>query len=252
MNNSEASPLNQDIHPWGPIATVSIGILILVSTFLAQIGAEALLERVWALSGPGRGRFSFLPFGLLVSLESVVSALIGSLMIGLAIRLRQRRYPFVRVRTYLGLYRFTWQALAFWAGLTLVYLISMDAVSHWSGRPLIPDFIIEAYATSIWPFLFWIAIGICAPFFEELFFRGFLLAGFRKTRRRTVIAVVAISGVWAGVHLQYGWYEMIWIFGLGLVFGAARLRSGSLWLPVLLHMQCNLLATFQVARMPAL
>ncbi len=248
MNDSQTPPAHEP-RPWGPIATVIIGILIAVSTLLAQIGLEILVSGLWA-SGPDPGRFAALPLGLAVSIDGMIGALAGAAAIWLAVGLRPpRRLDWVRVRGYLGLNRFAWRVLVFWTGSTLVYLVAMDAVSYWTGRPQVPDFIIEAYATSVWPLLFWIAIGVGAPLFEELLFRGFLLAGFRKTPLRTAVAAVAISAVWAGVHLQYGWYEIIWIFGLGLVFGAARVHGGSLWLPVILHMQCNLLATLQAARM---
>jgi uncharacterized protein len=251
MNNAEPSTGNSDPRPWGPLATSGIGILVLTSFMIATEATEVIWKGALILFSrdhlPPLALDGAAQLGFYVSLTSMVSALMGTFMIWIAIRLRQIRYSALSVQRYLDLYRFRGRSFLNWAGLTLVYLIAMDAVSYWTGRSLTPDFMIEAYATAIWPPLFWIAIGLFAPFFEELFFRGFLLAGFGQTRRRTMIAAVIISAIWAGIHLQYGWYEIIWIFGLGLLFSAARLRSGSLWLPIILHMLCNLIATFQVA-----
>jgi uncharacterized protein len=253
MNDADATIENHDPSPWGPLATTGIGLLVLTSFLIAPLVAELIWKGVLTLVGQNQDLIP--PFatngafhlGFFVSLTSMASALLGTVMIWIAVRLRRYRYPSLSVRHYLVLYSFRWRTILFWAGLTLVYLIGMDAVSYWTGRSRMPDFMIEAYATAGWTPLFWIAIGVVAPFFEELFFRGFLLTGFRQNRRRIIIAVLVISAAWAAIHLQYGWYENIWIFGLGLLFSAARLSSGSLWVPIILHMLCNLIATFQVA-----
>ena len=46
------------------------------------------------------------------------------------------------------------------------------------------------------------------PVFEELFFRGFLLEGFRRTFLGTTGAVVLTSLLWAVIHTQYDLYYM--------------------------------------------
>jgi membrane protease YdiL (CAAX protease family) len=88
---------------------------------------------------------------------------------------------------------------------------------------------------------------VAAPVFEELFFRGFLLAGFQRTILGTAGAVVVTSLLWAVIHTQYDLYYMATIFVRGVVLGLARVHSGSLILPIGLHAFVNGLATMQTA-----
>jgi hypothetical protein len=86
---------------------------------------------------------------------------------------------------------------------------------------------------------------VVAPVFEELFFRGFLLAGFASSFLRPAGAVLVTSASWALIHLQYDLYGMVTIFVLGLLLGAARLASGSVLLTIGLHAFSNLLSTVE-------
>jgi len=69
----------------------------------------------------------------------------------------------------------------------------------------------------------------------------------RKTRASRILlavgAVALTSAIWAGLHVQYAWIIIgrnDWIaigqfFGLGLLFGYLRVRSGSTLTTILLH-----------------
>jgi membrane protease YdiL (CAAX protease family) len=85
--------------------------------------------------------------------------------------------------------------------------------------------------------LFLVVVVVLGPFAEELLFRGFLvprLAAEWGSGR----ALVVSSALFMLLHPHYGLYMPV-IFLYGWVFGWARLRSGRLAVPVLLHMTVN-------------
>ena len=73
--------------------------------------------------------------------------------------------------------------------------------------------------------IFWIAIVFAAPVFEEIFFRGFLFEGFRKSRIGDLGTVIITALTWAIIHTQYGYYEMSFIFLLGILLGVVRIKN---------------------------
>ena len=86
------------------------------------------------------------------------------------------------------------------------------------------------------------AIGV-APVAEEVLFRGLLLPGLAQ-RMGTAVALLVSAAVFAAFHIpSHGPLGAILPGVLGLVFGWARLRSGGLAAPILLHATNNLLVT---------
>jgi len=84
-----------------------------------------------------------------------------------------------------------------------------------------------------------------APAGEEIMFRGFLFRGWARSERSAWPAIVAISVLWAALHLQYDWTGMLQILVIGLVLGWMRLRSGSVVLTFVLHALFNLEGTLE-------
>ncbi len=60
-------------------------------------------------------------------------------------------------------------------------------------------------------------------------------------------AILVTSIFWSLLHSQYGWYNLVVIAGLGVLFGVAKLRTGSLFVPIFLHAAHNGLAVFAVS-----
>ena len=58
-------------------------------------------------------------------------------------------------------------------------------------------------------------------------------------------AIVVISLLWAGLHVQYDWTGILQIFVIGLFLGWTRWRSGSTLLTFLLHALFNLEGTIE-------
>jgi membrane protease YdiL (CAAX protease family) len=81
---------------------------------------------------------------------------------------------------------------------------------------------------------------------EEPLFRGFMMRGIWHSRLGAVGAIVIASACWSLLHLQYDCYSIIQIFLAGLLLGAARLKTQSLYPPLAMHSLMNLLATVEV------
>ena len=82
-------------------------------------------------------------------------------------------------------------------------------------------------------------IGIIGPLAEEVFFRGFLLAGLVASLG-TMRGVVAASIIFAVAHFSLG--SMIPIFVTGMLLSWLYLRTRSLWPPLVAHAAQNLIA----------
>lgn len=125
--------------------------------------------------------------------------------------------------------------------LLLLFAIGSQAVTYWiEATPLI--FVDPLYqsVSSVWLLIF--AMVIAAPIYEELVFRGILWSAISEQfsgHRGAIVASVITSLIFALIHIQYGWYEISTIILLALLFCYARIKSGSLWLPILLHIINN-------------
>jgi membrane protease YdiL (CAAX protease family) len=129
----------------------------------------------------------------------------------------------------------------------VVVNVGFDWLNSALGRPIVPDVMAELYWNN--PFIpaFWFAVIVCAPLSEEFLFRGLMHEGLRHSWMGNVGAVLVPSALWAVVHLQYDWYGIGVIFVNGLVLGAARIHTGSLHVPIIMHAVTNLVATVQIA-----
>jgi len=79
---------------------------------------------------------------------------------------------------------------------------------------------------------------------EELAFRGFLF--FRLSPHTGPLAAILIlSVVWAALHYRYGFASVALMAVDGLCLGMARWRSGSLLLPMTMHMIGNSISVGQ-------
>lgn len=92
-------------------------------------------------------------------------------------------------------------------------------------------------STTNWPLLI-IGVVILGPLFEELLLRGLLFGSLRHIADEH-ISIAISAGVFALMHLQYSLPVMLLILPMGVALGYARVRSGSIWVPVVIHMLNN-------------
>ncbi len=88
-----------------------------------------------------------------------------------------------------------------------------------------------------------LAIFILAPLNEETLFRGIMLNVFRSRYSWTMwLGALITSLLFVAAHSQYqNLLTLAELFLVGLITSAARIRSGGLLLPVLLHMEATAL-----------
>lgn len=184
--------------------------------------------------------------GTVVSISIFIGALLLSALSVLLVRVRGGD-----VTRYLALKPFSWSVAIALVGIWLLFMIGSEALTYWLDKtPL--DFVDPLYqsVSSVW--LLIVAMVIIAPLYEELIFRGLLwsaiaeqFSGQQGAARGTMVASVVTSLIFALIHLQYGIYEISTIIVLALIFCYARIKSGSLLLPMLLHILNNGIAMWQ-------
>lgn len=86
--------------------------------------------------------------------------------------------------------------------------------------------------------IYFIAVVIAAPLLEELIFRGILMGSLKKYS--PAFALVFSALCFGLMHMNL--YQGISVFGMGLAMGFMYLKSGSLQVPVFMHMVNNLIA----------
>ena len=95
------------------------------------------------------------------------------------------------------------------------------------------------------PFWMIVSVAVAAPIFEEMVFRGFVYGGFERSLG-AFPALLLSSMLFTVLHVQYNWYELAQIFVLGMVLGWARMRTQSLFTPIVMHAANNAMATAMV------
>jgi uncharacterized protein len=243
-------PEAEPAGPWGFWATIGFSVLIVVGYLAPQF----VIGIVWAIlevaGGNGREN-NWETFGERLASDGTAVAL-GTLasvpfVVGLVLWFAWMRKG-ITVREYLALRWPERGVVIRWCIYLLLFSLGSDALTSLLGRPIVPEFMVDAYRSvgSLKPLL-WVAVIIGAPLTEEFFFRGLLFAGLARSRLGSVGAICVTAVLWAIIHLQYDWYGVVTILALGILLGTARLRTGSLWVCILLHAVMNLIATVQVA-----
>ena len=185
--------------------------------------------------------------GTVVSISIMIGCLLLVAISALVIRMRGGN-----LKQYLALTPFSLAVGMGMIGLLLLFMIGSQALTYVLDKsPL--AFVDPLYqsVSSVWLLIF--AMVIVAPIYEELIFRGLLWSAIAEQfaassdteHRGAMVASLVTSLIFAVIHLQYGIYEISTIVVLALLFCYARIKSGSLILPMLLHIINNGAAMWQ-------
>ena len=219
---------------WGAVVAASFVALQIVTLLaLAELPDHGSAQEVTRLAEDGT---------LFAAATFVTTAVCCPLILGI-IKLKKNS----RIREYLA-----WRAVApgtalRWFGALAIVLAASDLLTVSLGRPIVPESMSALYASANPKWMFWVALVVGAPLFEELFFRGFLFKGLEASFLDAAGTIVITAGAWAVIHLQYDSYGIATVFVLGLLLGAARAYGGTLLLPLGMHSVANLVAGIETA-----
>ena len=134
-----------------------------------------------------------------------------------------------------------------WTVAAIVVVWVAGEVGTTLGRPAVPEWWLGIYGASSAPLLLVVVVALAAPLFEEALFRGLLFRGWSLSRLGPAGTILLTAVLWGAMHLQYDAYDMGQVFVLGLLLGIARHRSGSLVVPLVMHVAVNIAACLHVA-----
>ncbi len=237
----------EESKPWGFWITIGLSTVIAAGYVFAQV-ALTVVVTVAALS---RGKNldieqfaqDLVTNGFFWSVAVITAA---PVTIGLTLLFTALARG-ITLRDYLALQWRGGKGVVRWCAVLLVFVAATDLGMYLLYGSVVPEFMEKVYATAYFPPLLWFAFVAVAPVTEELFFRGFMFKGIRHSSVGPVGAIVLTSLTWALMHAQYDLYGITIIFLGGLLLGYARLRSGSIYVPIAMHVLQNIVATFEVA-----
>src|SRR5581483_4537308 len=156
--------------------------------------------------------------GFYLAIVSIATAFVCGGLIFLLAGVRKG----ISVSDYLGLKSPRSTAIFKWLGVAVALWALCDTSSVLLKRNVVPDFMVKAYLTAGSVPLFWLGIAVAAPVFEELFFRGFIFAGWARSRLRPTGTIFLTAALWAAIHQQYDFYDMTMIGVMGILLGFTR------------------------------
>ena len=162
-------------------------------------------------------------------------------LFGIAVALTVARIKGVSFRDDLALRLPSLPSAAFWLAV-------------WAAMILIGEYVVRTFALNDaerWENHEWSAVLLRAvplillgPVVEELAFRGFLF--FRLSRFMAPLSTIVLLAVaWAALHYRYGFANVGLLVADGICLGLARWRSGSLLLPMTMHIIGNAISVGQ-------
>ena len=244
MNDTVARQATLSPH-WGLLATLVWSVPVAFAFLALQVAALiAVIRLAWFGVPPGRVEDLMAwsaSNGSMIAFSSVVTSIACVALVAGIIKLKKG----AKLRDYLALNAVPAKTLAKWIALTLAIIALSDFITYSLGRSIVPEFMLDAYASAHPAWLFWVALVVGAPLFEETFFRGFLFRGLQASVLGVTGTVIVTALLWTIIHVQYDFYWLAHILVAGLLLGAARVATRSLYVPVAMHATMNLVATVE-------
>jgi len=174
--------------------------------------------------------------GDLVAQEALWSGAVCIVLIVGVVRWWKRK----QTAFFLGLKPPPWKQLVLWLGVFFLLGVFIEGLAQWVPA-FRTDFMAKVIASTTNLFWLYLGVGVIAPVFEEFLLRGLLFGSIRHMfDEHATVALTA--GVFTLMHMQYDPAVMLLILPMGIVLGYARSRSGSIWVPIVLHMLNNLVS----------
>lgn len=232
-------------RPWGLVATLGLSLVIWYALELLQAAMGISMARVLVMLRLVQPSQSVQATSFAM-ISCITAVLCGALVIATA-RLRDG----LGVRSYLGLGPVSGKDLLHWLFVTAVIVVQADLVLYLVKGEVLPAEWIAMYRTVQSPVLFWFALVVAMPIFEELLFRGFVFEGIRASWLGGVGAVAITALAWTLAHRQDDPLEFAIIFIIGVLLGMARLRTGAILVTIAMHMLNNLISVGEMSWLAA-
>lgn len=239
MDTDFSDDIERKLLPWGFWATIGFSFLVIVVHMVVGIAFVVVAN----IHRPDIDLDSLGSNGLFLAITTIVSMPLVILVSLLFAKLRKR----LSIKEYFCLYSPGKHQYIKWILGLLVFSLCSDGLSVLLGKPIIPEFMVHVYRTALFTPLLWLALIIAAPLSEEVIFRGFLFKGIENSRIGGTGAILISSLGWAALHVQYDLYGIATVFVGGLLLGIARLKSQSIYVPIIMHMVWSLIAIIQTA-----
>jgi membrane protease YdiL (CAAX protease family) len=242
-----AGGIGEQPRYWGLWATIGFSLIACFAFILIQMLTVVLLGDFVISMQPDRDPElvidSLESNGLFLAIALLLTSVICSGLI-ITFAALHRQTP---VKEYLHFLPVTLGQLLPYMGLMLLFAASYNGLCYLLDKPVVPDFMVTAYQSAVIYPLFFFTFIFAAPFLEELFFRGFLLDGLRQSFLGPVLAVISTAIFWGAIHTQYELLEIIFIVGMGVMLGYARIKTRSIFTPFAMHAMVNAIAIIEVA-----
>jgi len=231
-------------RPWGCWATLLWAVFIMAAAIMAALIALPIFKLFLDASGRSAeisGIMSKLASdGDFAWITYIIQALLWGLLLLVALFVKRDYGPY----RYLGMQRAGLSHYVVWPLAMVAFLFVTEGLYHVFGIET-AEWMVNIYTSArCMPCLLFVIV-IVGPLFEEIVFRGFLYKGVSESIGH-FWAVLLITLVWTVMHVQYNIYHMLAALGLGLLLGLARWKSGSVYVPIVMHVVNNALATFQM------
>jgi membrane protease YdiL (CAAX protease family) len=128
---------------------------------------------------------------------------------------------------------------ALWWTVYVSWMLATNAIIGWRGPWDLGPWRDAPIAASLLRVL---AVVVVGPILEELVFRGLAFTALARSRAGAVGAVIITAVCWSLLHWSYDAQVISVIAVAGAVLGIARWRSGSVLLPIAMHMTWNAFA----------
>lgn len=232
--------------PWGLWQTLGLSLLVIL-VYFALSGAVVLLFMAFGEpQDPSLDVEALVRMaggdGLTVCVSLVVAGLSGSLLVILLSRGR----PGFTAKSYLNLVGAPPRYFVVWISLTVIFLFGFHLLSTVVEFQKVDTIYAPLRDTAVFLPLFVFAFAAMPALFEEILFRGFMFRGLQATRLGNIGAIVVTSLTWSVIHLQYSMGLVAVLFALGLLFGVARVMTGSVVVAMVMHGIFNLISVSQL------
>jgi len=220
-----------------PVAAAAWSLVVMAVTAAVQVGYSDYSLRQTTGSGMSlRSAYAAALNGDLVAISAVIAMAAG--LLALFTIVLEHNVPLVEQFPP----AFDRGKLLRWLGITLAVVAAADGVMWLARGHIAGPAELERYRAAMSPVLPWFAAIVVTPLFEETLFRGFLLPPLAASALGRGGAVALAAVIPAVAHAYDDPWRLASLVALGCLYGAARLRTGSLAIPFAMHVLATVIA----------